>query len=143
MSYSGDGHSKPVFVQQRLDSCIVTRDITGISARLGRAVRTLLEVRREIQCPFLLASDIGIPINFQEESGMSPFAALNSSYLSKCQRDVRPPVPMRWGPVAFSRVSTGDSDNPSSCEMEDEPKFKPLLGNRTFFQVRASLCPFY
>ena len=41
-------------------------------------------------------SDIGISINFQEELGMSPFEALNSTCLSRCQRDVRPPVQIRW-----------------------------------------------
>ena len=29
--------------------------------------------------------DIGIPINFQEESASSPFEALNSTSLSRCQ----------------------------------------------------------
>ena len=32
--------------------------------------------------------------------------------------------------MAFSRVSTGDSFIPSSCEMKYEPAFKPLQGNR-------------
>ena len=31
---------------------------------------------------------------------------------------------------------------PSSCEMKDEPEFKPLQGNRAFFCVRASRGPF-
>ena len=31
--------------------------------------------------------------------------------------------------MAFSRVSTGDSDIPSSCEMKQEPEFKPMQGN--------------
>ena len=44
---------------------------------------------------------------------------------------------------AFSRVSAGDSDIPSSCEMKDEPVFKPLQGNLAFFRVRASRCPFH
>ena len=47
------------------------------------------------------------------------------------------------GTRAFSRVSTGYSDIPSSCEMKDEPEFKPLQGNPTFLPVRASRCPFY
>ena len=34
----------------------------------------------------------------------------------------------------FCRVSTGDSDMPSSCGMKDEPEFKPLQGNRAFFE---------
>ena len=28
--------------------------------------------------------------------------------------------------MAFSKISTGDSDIPSSCEMKDEPELKPL-----------------
>ena len=76
--------------------------------------------------------DTGIHINFQVESGIVPFEALNSMFLSRCQRDVRPPVQMRWGPRAFSRVSTGDSDIPSYCDMKDEPAFKPMEGNPAF-----------
>ena len=30
--------------------------------------------------------------------------------------------------MAFSRVSTGESDIPSSCEMKQEPEFKPMQG---------------
>ena len=37
-------------------------------------------------------------------------------------------------PMAFYRVSTGDSVMPSSCEVKDEPEFKPLQGNRAFFE---------
>ena len=59
-----------------------------------------------------------------------------------CQRDVRPPVEMRRS-KAFSSVSTGDSYIPSTCEMNDEPAFKPLQGNPGFLQVRASCCLFH
>ena len=45
--------------------------------------------------------------------------------------------------MAFSKVSTGDSDMPSSCEMKDEPEFKPLQGNRACFLVRACRGPFH
>ena len=45
---------------------------------------------------------------------------------------------MRQGTRVFSRVSTKDSDIPSSCEMKDEPAFKPLQGNLTLFLVRES-----
>ena len=38
-------------------------------------------------------------------------------------------------------VSTEDSDIPSSCEMEDEPAFKPLQGNPTLFLVSVSRYP--
>ena len=56
---------------------------------------------------------------------------------------MRPPVQMRQSPRAFSSVSTGNSDILSSCEMKDEPAFKPLQGNPAFFQVRASPGPFH
>ena len=46
-SYSGDDHSKLVFVQRHQDSCLVMRDTSGICPRLGRAIWTLLKVRRE------------------------------------------------------------------------------------------------
>ena len=63
--------------------------------------------------------------------------------LSRCQIDVIPPVQMRWRFSAFSRVTTGDSDNPSSCEMKDEPEFKSLQGNPALFRVRASRGKFH
>ena len=56
--------------------------------------------------------------------------------------DVRLPAEMIWGTMAFSRVSTRDSDIPSSWEMQDEPAFMALLGNRALFRVRAFRCPF-
>ena len=61
-------------------------------------------------------SDIGIPIHFQKESGIFTFEVFNSVCLLRCQRDVRPPVQIRRTPTSFSRVFTGDSDMPSSCE---------------------------
>ena len=59
-----------------------------------------------------------------------------------CQKDVRPSVQRRWRTVAFSRVSTGDSVIPYSCEMKYEPALKPLHWNPAFFWVRASRGPF-
>ena len=50
---------------------------------------------------------------------------------------------MRQAPRVFSRVSTGDSSIASSCEMKDEPSFKPLQGNPTFLRVRASGYPLH
>ena len=50
---------------------------------------------------------------------------------------------MRQRPRAFSKVSTGDSDIPSSCEMKDELAFQPLQENPGFFRVRASRGPFH
>ena len=48
---------------------------------------------------------------------------------------------MRRGTRTLSRASTGDSDIPSSCDMKEEPAFKPLEGNQAFFRVRASRGP--
>ena len=45
--------------------------------------------------------------------------------------------------MGFSRVSTGDSDIPSSCEMQHEPEFMPLQGSPAFFLVRVSWGPFH
>ena len=50
---------------------------------------------------------------------------------------------MRLGPRAFSRNFPEDSDIPLTCEMKDEPAFKPLQGNPTFFRVRESLYPLH
>ena len=50
---------------------------------------------------------------------------------------------MRQGTRAFSTVSTGALEIPSSCEMKDEPAFQTLQGNPAFFLVRASRCPFH
>ena len=73
----------------------------------------------------------------------SSIEALNITCLLRCQRDMRPPVQMRRGTRAFSRVSTRDSDIPSPCEVKDEPAFKPLPGNPAFFPVQESRCPFH
>ena len=80
---------------------------------------------------------------FCTSQASSPFEALNSMCLSRCQIDATPTVQMRRRLPSFSRVSTGDSDNPSSCEMKDEPEFKPLQGNTALFRVRASRGKFH
>ena len=93
----------------------------------------LLVVRQETTIHFLFGTVIlGLLSILNKSQASSPYEALNSMCLSKVQRDVRPPVQMRWKPMAFSRVSTGDSDIPSSCEMKDEPEFKALQGNCAF-----------
>ena len=50
---------------------------------------------------------------------------------------------MRLGPTASSRDCTEDSDIPLSFEVKDEPAFKILQGNPTFFQVRESRYSLY
>ena len=57
--------------------------------------------------------------------------------------DVRPPVQMSRGTRAFSRNCTEDSDIRLSCEMKDEPAFKPQQGNPTFYRVRLSRHPLH
>ena len=47
--------------------------------------------------------DIGIRINFQEESGLSTFWSIELCGPLKVSRDVKPPVQMRLGP----RLSLG------------------------------------
>ena len=85
---------------------------------LGRKIPMLLELSREAKQPLLVFhSYIGIPINFTKSQASSPFEALNSAHLSKSQMDVSPYVQERLRTMAFSRVSTGDSDIPSSTEI--------------------------
>ena len=143
-SYGGDGPSKIMFVQRHQDTCPFMRDTSRISSRLGREIGTLLEVRRETQGPFPVATWILRFLSiFKRSHASSPLAALNSTYLSRFQRDVRPPVEVMRGPKASSSVSTGNSLIPSPCEMKDEPAFKPLRGNPAFFRDRASRSPFH
>ena len=101
---------------------------------LGRTIRMLLDVRQETELHFLFGTVIlGFLSIFKKSQASAPFEALHSVCLSRCQRDVIPPVQMRQRPTAFSRVSTGDSDIPSSCEMKDKPEFKLLRGNSPLF----------
>ena len=111
---------------------------------LGRTIRLLLEVRQETEVHFLVGTLIlGFLCIFKKSQALSPSEALNSVCLSRGQRCLKPPVQIRRTPSAFSMVSTGDSDMPSSCEMKDKIECKPLQGNRAFFSVRASRGPFH
>ena len=101
---------------------------------LGRTVRTLLKVRREAKRPLLVGTVILVFLSiFTKSQASSPFEAMNSAHLSMWQKDVRPSVQKRGRTKSFSRVSTGDSVIPSTCEMKYEPEFKPLQGNPAFF----------
>ena len=110
-------------------------ETSGVLTRLGRTIRTLLQVKQETKYLFLVSTVILESLSILKKSqASSPYEALNSVCLSSCQRDVRPPVKMRRGRRAFSRVSTGDSDIPSSCEMKHEPEFKSLQEIRPSFE---------
>ena len=91
-------------------------------------------MKQETEVHFLVGTVIlGFLSIFKKSQASSPFEALNSVCLSRYQSDVIPPIQMRRRTMAFSRVSTGDSDIPSSCDMKHEPKFKALQGNPAFF----------
>ena len=101
---------------------------------LSRTIRTHLEVKQETEVHILVGTVIlGFLSVFKKSKASSTFEALISVCLSRCQSDVIPHVQMRRIPTAFSRVSTGDSDIPSSFNMKPEPKFNPLQGNPAFF----------
>ena len=94
----------------------------------------LLEVTQETEVHFAVGTVIlGFLSILKKSQASSHYEALNSVCLSRYQSDVIPPIHMRWRTMAFSRVSTVDSDIPLSCEMKDESEFKPLQGNPTFF----------
>ena len=89
---------------------------------------------QETKVHFLVGTVIlGFLSIFKKSQASSPYEALNSECLSSAQKDVRPPGQMRQTPMAFSSGYTENSGMPSSCEMKDEPEFKPLQGNRAVF----------
>ena len=101
---------------------------------LGKKIHTLLDVSQEAKLPLLDGTVILLFLSiFTKTQASSSFEALNSAYLPKSQMDVRPSVQKTLRTMAFSRVSTGDSDIPSPCEMKDEPAFKALQGKPAFF----------
>ena len=94
-------------------------------------------MKQETEVHFLVGTVIlGFLSIFNKCKASSAFEALKSVCLSNCQCDMIAHVQMRQRPTAFSRVSTGDSDIPSSCDIKHEHKFKPLQGNPAFFWVR-------
>ena len=82
---------------------------------------TLLEVKWEFRSLFLFDTVIlGLLTILKNWQASSKFEALNSTWLSSCQKHVRPIFEMKWRSRAFSRVSTGDSEFLSSCDINDE-----------------------
>ena len=101
---------------------------------LGRKIQTLLEVSREAKRPLLVGTVILVFLSILTESkASSPFETLKPAHLLKSQMDMRPSVQKRLRTMASSRVSTGDSDIRSFCEMKDEPALKELQGKLGFF----------
>ena len=96
---------------------------------LGRKIQMLLEVSREDKRHLLVGTVILVLLSiFTKGQASSPFEALNSAHFSTSQMDVRPSFQKRLRTMAFSSVSTRDSDIPSSWEMKDEPAIKALQG---------------
>ena len=88
-SYNGNSPLKLVFVQQREDTCLVGRDTSEFSSRLGRAIGTPLKVRQQTQCPLLVVTVIlGFLSIFKWNPVSSPLEALTFTFLSICHRDI-------------------------------------------------------
>ena len=102
---------------------------------LVRKIQTLLEVSRKAKRPLLFGTVILVFLSiFTKSQASSAFEALNSAHLSNSQMDVTSSVQKRLRTMALSRVSTGDTDIPSSFEMKDEPAFKALQAKPAFFE---------
>ena len=85
-NYGRNDRKKLVFAQRNQHSGPVTRDNSEMSMSLGRAIRTLLQVRREIEAPFRVAIVIlGFLSIFNKGQASPPFEALNSACLTNCQ----------------------------------------------------------
>ena len=81
----------------------------------------LLEVKWDFRSLFLFDTVIlGFLTILKNCQASSTFETLNSTWLSSCQRHDRPRFEMKWRPRAFCRVSAGNSDILSSCDMNDE-----------------------
>ena len=76
-NYGRDDPIKLVFAQQSQHSGPVPRDNSEMSMRLSRAMRTLLQVRLEIEVPFRVAIVIlGFLSIFNKGQASPPFEAL-------------------------------------------------------------------
>ena len=81
----------------------------------------ILEVKCESRSLFLFDTVIlGFLTILKNCQASSKFEEVNSTWLSSCQRYVRPIFEMKWRPRAFSWISTGDSDILLSCDMNGE-----------------------
>ena len=85
-NYGRDDPIKLVFAQGSQHLGPVKRDNSRISMRLGRAILTVLQVRRETEGPFRVAIMIlGFLSIFNKGQASPPIEALNSTCLSRCQ----------------------------------------------------------
>ena len=101
-----------MFFQRRQDSSLVKMDTSGVYTRLGKKIQTLLEMRQETEVHFLFGTVIlGLLSIFKKSQASSPYEALKSVFLSRGERDVRPPVQMRWKRM----VSLGSPQGIQTC----------------------------
>ena len=143
-SYGGDGPSKLVFIQRHQHSCLVPRENSRFSSRLGRAIRTPFKVTQETQCPFPVSTGLLVFLTiFKRMQALSPFEALSSTCVLRCQRDMRPPVEMR----RELRLSVGSPHGIQTSfhlvRWKLSLQSSHYMGNPALFQVRASQCPFH
>ena len=107
--FSHDGvdvPSKVVSVQRHQDSCLLVRDSSGFSSRLGRAIGMPIEVRRETQGLFPVAKGIwGFLSIINSSQTSSPFELLNSVCFSRCQSDMCPPLSRCRGDLGLCLTS--------------------------------------
>ena len=81
----------------------------------------LLEVKWVFGSLFLFDTEIfGFLTIFKNCQASLKFEAVYSTWLSSCQRHVRPLCEMKCRPRAFGSFSTGDTDILSCCGMNDE-----------------------
>ena len=81
----------------------------------------LLEVKWEFRSLFLFDTLIlGFLTKLKNCQASSTFEALKSTWLSSFQKHVRPLFEMKWRIRDIGRVSTGDSDILSSCDMNND-----------------------
>ena len=96
------------------------RDISGMLTKHGRTIRTLLEFKWEFKSLFLFDTvKLGFLTILKNCQASSPFQAVKSTWLSSCQKHVRALFDMKWRPRTFCRISAGDVDILSSCDMND------------------------
>ena len=129
MSYGGGGPSKHV---------------CSASSRLLSSCEGQLGILHEAwKGPFPVVTGIlGYLSLFKRSQASSPFESLNRMPL-ELPKGCEDSCQDEGGYRSFSRVSRGDLDILSSCEMKDKPAFKSLQGNQALFRVRASPCPFH
>ena len=82
---------------------------------------------------YSLHRDIGIPINFQEESGLGIFRNTELRGPLEVSSDVRPPVQMRWD-IGFS-LGTAQNIQTSLCIV----RRKTSLHSSRCKEIRLSL----